>query len=160
TYGFTRPMPHVPAGIPIVTAKNVRDGFIDWAELEYTTPEAFAALNAKDKPQRGEILITKDGAIRGRAALVAMDRLFCIIQAFAVVRFGGLTAHGPYLLRLIQSPFTQHLIDEDSSVTAIPHIPITDFGRFPVPLPPLAEQHVIVSRVEALFRLADAIEKR
>jgi type I restriction enzyme S subunit len=29
-----------------------------------------------------------------------------------------------------------------------------------VPQPPLAEQHEIVRRVEALFRLADAIEKR
>ncbi len=31
---------------------------------------------------------------------------------------------------------------------------------WPIPLPPLPEQHEIVRRVEALFRLADAIEKR
>ena len=29
-----------------------------------------------------------------------------------------------------------------------------------MPVPPLAEQHAIVRRVEALFRLADAIEAR
>ena len=70
TYGFTRPMPHVPHGIPIVTATNVRDGFLDFSQLEYTTKKAFAELSEKDKPRRNEILITKDGAIRGRAALV------------------------------------------------------------------------------------------
>jgi type I restriction enzyme S subunit len=160
TYGFTRPMPHVPKGIPIVSAKNVRDGFLDLQELDYTTLEAFGALSEKDRPQLGEILITKDGAIRGRAVLVDTDQPFCITQAVAVLRFGGLTAHRPYLLRVIQSRFTQRLIEEESSGTAIPHISITDFGRFPVPVPPLAEQHEIVRRVEAVFGLADAIEKR
>jgi len=32
--------------------------------------------------------------------------------------------------------------------------------RIPLPFPPLAEQHEIVRRVEALFKLADAIERR
>jgi type I restriction enzyme S subunit len=33
-------------------------------------------------------------------------------------------------------------------------------ARIPVPVPPLEEQQEIVRRVEALFKLADAIEKR
>ena len=160
TYGFTRPMPHVAQGIPIVSAKNVRDGHIEFRDVELTTPEAFAALSEKDKPRRGEILITKDGAIRGRAALVETDERFCITQAVAVVRFGGLSGDPAYLLFSIQSPFTQHLIEEESSGTAIPHISITSFGRFPVAFPPLSEQREIVRRAEALFRLADAIEGR
>jgi type I restriction enzyme S subunit len=32
--------------------------------------------------------------------------------------------------------------------------------RLPLPLPPLTEQHEIVRRVEALFALADAVERR
>lgn len=35
-----------------------------------------------------------------------------------------------------------------------------DVEQTPVPLPPLSEQHEIVRRVQALFTLADAIEKR
>jgi len=81
TYGFTRPIPHVAEGIPIITAKNVRDGFLDFSQPECTTTEAFAELSEKDKPRRNEILITKDGAIRGRASLVETDEPFCISQA-------------------------------------------------------------------------------
>jgi type I restriction enzyme, S subunit len=160
TYGFTRPMPHVEQGIPIVSAKNVRDGTLSFDDLEYTTQSAFEELSAKDKPRSGEILITKDGAIRGRAAVVDTDLPFCITQAVAVVRFGGPSADPHYLLRVIQCPFTQRLIDEESSGTAIPHISITDFGRFPVPLPPLTEQQEIVRRIGKLFALADQIEDR
>jgi type I restriction enzyme S subunit len=160
TYGFTRPMPHVTKGIPIITAKNVRDGFLDFSQPEFTTTEAFTELSEKDKPRRSEILITKDGAIRGRAALVQTDEPFCISQAVAVVRFGGLTAHEPFLLRVVQSRFTQDLIEAESMGTAIPHISITNFGRFPVPLPSLPEQREIVRRVEGLFALADQLEVR
>ena len=61
---------------------------------------------------------------------------------------------------MIQSRFTQNLIEAESSGTAIPHISITHFGRFPVQLPPLAEQQEIVRRVEKLFAFADQIEAR
>jgi type I restriction enzyme S subunit len=133
---------------------------LDFSQAEFTTLKAFKELSEKDKPRRNEILITKDGAIRGRAALVATDEPFCISQAVAVVRFGGLTAHEPFLLRVVQSKFTQNLIEEESMGTAIPHISITNFGRFPVPMPPLDEQKEIVRRVEALFALAERIQAR
>jgi type I restriction enzyme S subunit len=37
---------------------------------------------------------------------------------------------------------------------------VGEIKRFPVPIAPLEEQEEIVRRVEALFSLADAIEKR
>jgi type I restriction enzyme S subunit len=37
---------------------------------------------------------------------------------------------------------------------------VEDFRRLPLPVPPVAEQHEIVRRVDALFKLADAIEAR
>ena len=43
---------------------------------------------------------------------------------------------------------------------ARPRLNLGEIRAIAVPLPPLAEQHEIVRRVEALFRLADAIEAR
>jgi type I restriction enzyme S subunit len=159
TYGFTRPMPHVPDGVPIVTAKNVLDGKIDFSRVDRTSEPAFEDLSDKDRPRKGEILLTKDGTV-GRAAIVRTDTPFCINQSVAVLRFGGPTAHVPYLLRIVQAEFTQKLIEDGAKGTAMRHISITTFGKFPLPLPPLLEQQEIVRRVEALFKLADAIEKR
>src|SRR5262249_32251363 len=47
-----------------------------------------------------------------------------------------------------------------SGSTAQQAIYIQDMRGFPIPVPPEAEQHEIVRRVEALFKLADMIEKR
>lgn len=159
TYGFTRPMPHVESGIPIVTAKNVVGGAIDFSSVDFTTEAAFEALSAKDIPMRGEILLTKDGSI-GRAAVVSDGQRFCINQSVAVIRFGGLSADPGYLTRVIESKFTQDRIEEESKGSAIRHISITTFGTLPVPLPPLEEQQEIARRVDALFRLAERVEQQ
>jgi len=159
TYGFTRPMPHVDHGIPIVTAKNVLDGQIDFTTADHTTPEAFDGLSEKDRPRAGEILVTKDGTL-GRAAIVAESRPFCINQSVALLRFGGLSADARYLLYVVWSRLTQDMIEDQAKGAAMRHISITAFGTLPVPLPPTEEQNEIVRRVERLFALADAIEKR
>ncbi len=154
TYGFTRPMPHVQSGIPIVTARHVADSEIDFERVDFTTPEAFEKLSDKDRPKPGEILVTKDGSI-GRAAVVRSDRNFCINQSVAVVRFGGLSADPDYLCMFIEAPLTQKLVDEGAKGSAIRHISITAFGEFPVAVPPLEEQQEIVRRVTEFRRIAD-----
>lgn len=158
TYGFTRPMPHVEEGIPIITAKNVQNGYIDCSVYDMTTEKAFSELSDKDKPKLNEILIVKDGATIGRAAIVDIESAFCINQSVALLRFGGMTAYIPFLLKVIQSKFTQDLIWANAKGSAMPHISITKFGKLPLPLPPLLEQQEIVRRVDALFAFADSIE--
>ncbi len=159
TYGFTRPMPHSEQGVPIVTAKNVRDGRISFEDAAYTTSAAFAELSDKDVPRPGEILLTKDGSI-GRAAIVPAGTSFCINQSVAVVRFGGMSANAHYLKLAIEAPFTQRSIAEAAKGSAIQHIAITSFGRLQLPVPPLDEQFEIVRIVNALMDHANSTAKR
>jgi type I restriction enzyme S subunit len=159
TYGFTRPMPHASEGVPIVTAKNIAAGTIDFDRVDRTTQAAFDALSEKDRPRPGEILITKDGSI-GRASVVRDARPFCINQSVARVLFGGTSADPDYLALVIASPLTQARLDQAARGSAIRHISITTFGRLPVPLPPLEEQREIVRRAEDRMALAEAIERR
>jgi type I restriction enzyme, S subunit len=147
TYGFTRPMPHVSEGPRIVTAKNVRTGTLDLSDTHRTTEAAFGALSAKDLPKPGDILITKDGSI-GRAALVPDGERFCINQSVAVVFLRACPFDRRFLLRMIEAPLTQRLIQEQTAGMALPHLSISDFARMPVPIPPIEEQRVIAQQIE------------
>jgi len=156
TYGFTRPMPHVVEGIPIVTAKNVSGGEINFSTAAFTTVQAFLQLSEKDIPRPGELLLTKDGSI-GRVAVVPKRQRFCVNQSVAVIRFGGLSADCNFLRYVIEAPFTQERIQEAARGSAIQHIAITAFGLLPVPVPPLEEQREIVRRVTHLFAMTDGL---
>jgi len=146
TYGFTRPMPHVEEGIPIVTAKNVVGGRLSLNDVHYTTAEAFEGLSDKDRPRPGDILVTKDGTI-GRAAIVRDYAPFCINQSVAVVWLRSCPVNRDYLLRVIESPMTQEPINERARGMALQHLSITDFAALPVPLAPQEEQEQLVATV-------------
>lgn len=65
-----------------------------------------------------------------------------------------------YLYFYFTSEYFQERIKEEASSTTLPIINKRRFERLECPLPPVEEQKEIVHRVEALFKLADQIEKR
>lgn len=157
TYGFTRPMPHVAEGIPIITAKGVNKGRIDFEGAHLTTKDAYAKLSEKDRPQVGDILITKDGTI-GRAAVVDSSREFCINQSVAVIWLRSCPMERKFLLTVIESELTQKPIWAKARGVAIQHLSITDFAKMALPIPPLAEQTRIVAEVERRLSVVEELE--
>jgi len=157
TYGFTRPMPHVGEGIPIITAKGVDKGRIDFEGAHLTTRDAYIKLSEKDRPQPGDILITKDGTI-GRAAVVDTDREFCINQSVAVIWLRSCPMERKFMLTVIESELTQKPIWAKARGVAIQHLSITDFAKMALPIPPLAEQARIVAEVERRLSVVRELE--
>jgi type I restriction enzyme S subunit len=156
TYGFTRPMPHVETGIPIITGKNVRFGAIQWQETHKTTDEAFEQLSDKDRPVPGDLLVTKDGSI-GRSAIVEDDIKFCINQSVAVLWLRSCDFDRRFLQLVIQSPHVQSELIRKTEGVALKHVSVVDFGR--IPIPPIAIQRQIVAKVGELMAICDDLER-
>ncbi len=159
TYGFTRPMPSSDKGVKLITAKDVQNFSLFIDDAGFTTEKAFAELSDKDRPLRGDLLITKDGTI-GRATLVQTDEPFCINQSVAVCWLRSTQMNKKYLEIIVNADFTQRFVKDKSQGMAIQHLSIIDFAQCPVPVPPLAEQAEIVRRVEKLFAYAERLEAR
>ena len=159
TYGFTRPMPSTADGVKLLTAKDVFPFDIRMKQAGCTELGAFSALSEKDKPDPGDLLITKDGSI-GRAALVREHGEFCINQSVAVCWLRSTTMNKDYLELVANTEFTQKFVTEKAKGMAIQHLSITDFAQCPIPVPSLKEQTEIVSRVETLFALADKVQSQ
>ncbi|MFQ6557043.1 restriction endonuclease subunit S [Pseudomonas sp. Lb2C1-1] len=157
TYGFTRPMPKSESGKKLLTAKDVQRFELELIDCGLTTTEAFEALSDKDKPIKGDLLITKDGSI-GRAALVKTEEDFCINQSVAVCWLRSTTMNKRYLELLSNSDFTQRFVRDKAQGMAIQHLSIIDFAKCPIPVPSNTEQDEIVRRIEQLFAFADQLE--
>lgn len=151
TYGFTQPMSHHDEGIPILTAKNIRLGYIDFENVAYADRGEFDALTAKSKPSKFDILITKDGAI-GRSACVLSDDEICINQSVALVKPRLDLVDPLYLLHYLLSTPVQAQIDSMKKGNAMPHLQITELAKFPVFLPSLDLQRKFVSRLRMTLK--------
>jgi len=151
TYGFTNPMSHLSSGIPIITGKNVLDGKIDFENVHYADQKEYDVLTLKNKPNKGDILITKDGTI-GRCAIVDVDFPICINQSVALVQLNNKVIP-KYVFGYLYSASVREFLDGMKKGVALQHLQITEFAQIPIPLPPLNVQEEfagVVARVESL----------
>ena len=63
-----------------------------------------------------------------------------------------------FLWIALRSPFMVKCVEESQRGQAYPAINDADFAVLPFPLPPLAEQHRIVAKVDELMGLCDRLE--
>lgn len=149
TYGFTSPMKHYEQGIPIITAKNVRDGFVDYENCHYASHEQFDDLTDKSKPKYGDILITKDGTI-GRYAIFDRRSAVCINQSVALLQPDSTKVLSSYVAAYLGSSPVQSRIEGMKKGGGIQHLQITELAKFPVTLPKMSKQSEFETRISAI----------
>lgn len=158
TYGFTSPMTHIDSGIPILTAKNVRNGSLDLVNVHYADQSEFDALTSKSKPKVGDILITKDGTI-GRTAVVDTNETICINQSVALVQLQGEKVKPSYVAAYLRTNAVQQVMKNMGKGNALAHLQITELAKLPIGLPPLSQQQQFSVRIEAVNAIAQKSEE-
>ncbi len=131
---------------------------LDLSEVQRVNPQA-SAERERTKVRAGDILISITAEI-GMIGLVPPDIGEAYVnQHVAIAR--PVSGFDPaYLAWFLVSPNGgQAQFQELQRGATKIGLGLDDIRSLNVPLPPIEEQHEIVRRVEALFRLADAIEK-
>ena len=148
------------SGLIFITSENVGNFTLrKLDELKYVEAR-FKEVEPRSMLRKGDILINLVGASIGRTAIYNLDNEANINQAVSLVRLVDPTI-GPsidYLLMFLNSDAAVDLMLGSRVITAQPNISLTDVNGFPIPLPPLAEQHRIVAKVDALMALCDRLE--
>lgn len=150
----------VPSGIPLATAKNVRNGFLDMAHTDYVAPETAQKCWKRCKPRRGDILMVCVGATTGRVCLVTDPPDMVLVRSIALLRPNTRCIEGTFLELFLRSPSGQTQIWDAVRQNAQPCLYLGKMSAFTIQLPPLAEQRRIVAKVEQLMALVDALDAR
>jgi len=155
TYGILKPE-WVDEGVLTVRVTEMKTGEIDVSALPRCRPER-ASKFAKTTLEPGDLLVSKDGTI-GKTAFVPPELAGGNITQH-VLRFPICEHVDRHFIRLaIDAPFCQSWMDGETKGVALQGVNVGDFRRMPIPLPPLAEQHRIVAKVDALMALCDRLE--
>jgi type I restriction enzyme S subunit len=147
-------------GLLFITSENVGNFSLrKLDDLKYVESR-FKKVEPRSMLRRDDILINLVGASIGRTAIYDLDHEANINQAVALVRMVDPNERPSldYLLKYLNSDLAVDLMLGSRVTTAQPNISLTDVTGFPIPIPPLAEQHRIVAKVDALMALCDRLE--
>ncbi|MBZ6533256.1 restriction endonuclease subunit S [Acinetobacter seifertii] len=147
-------------GRMLLSAKNIRDGFIDYENHDLISEEDFNKCLKRCYAEINDVLIVSVGATIGRAAIKKDDTEFALVRSVGLFKIDPEKIIGDYLLYSLQSQKIQNFINEYSRGNAQQTLYIKTMAIIPIALPPLVEQREIVRRVEELFAFADSIEQK
>lgn len=134
--------------LPMLSARNIENGRINFNNYRYIEQSAFETENARTRVQTGDVLLTIVGAI-GRAATVPEDfEPFTLQRSVAVLSAIGMIPD--FLMYQLQSPKLQADLLSKAKGTAQKGIYLKILGGLEMLVPPLNEQRRIVAKIEAL----------
>jgi len=157
-YGILQPGPDIrPHGVPYIRPSEIENGQIILSDIRHTTSE-IAAQYSRASVKHGDLILTIVGTI-GAVAIVPRELTGGnITQSSCRVRADPRHIERDFLLKALRSSCVVDQINRMKLGTAVPRLNIAHVRAIAIPLPPLAEQHRIVAKVDELMGLCDRLE--
>lgn len=156
TYGVLKPGGDTTDGVPLIKAENVQFNLILTEFKSRISPE----LDEEYKRTRllgGEVLLTLVGSI-GRCAIAPIELAGANLSRSVgmIVPLNGVDKL--FMVYAITALINESFILHNCAGTAQKVLNVGTVNDLPYPLPPLAEQHRIVAKVDELMALCDRLE--
>jgi type I restriction enzyme, S subunit len=148
-------------GVPFYRAREIvelsKNGIVD-NEL-FISEERFQELSKKGNvPEAGDIMITGVGTI-GVPYVVLNDDRFYFKDASVLIFKNIFNLYPNFMFLVMTSPYWVEKVHIGSMGTTVHTLTINRAQPIILPMPPLAEQHRIVAKVEELMALCDQLEQ-
>ena len=142
--------------IPWVSPKDMKIDYI--ARAQMTISEAAIAGSAANVVKPGSVLFVVRGMILAHSFPVAVTRVPLAINQDMKALVLQNPEMAEYMLRVLRGMKPEMLKRVQRSSHGTCRIESSDYKDFLIPLPPVAEQHRIVAKVDELMALCDRLE--
>lgn len=150
---------YVPEGIPWINTGHIEpDGTLSQEGMHFITREKFESLNG-GKIKIGDLVYCLRGATFGKTAIVDPYSEGAIASSLMIIRPFE-PCSNRYMYRYLTSQIGRDQIFRFDNGSAQPNLSANNVRLYVYPLPPLAEQHRIVAKVDQLMTLCDQLKTR
>ena len=156
TDGDHLPPPKTESGVPLLVIGNIRSQTIEFVGSRFVSPEYYEALDPIRRPRSGDLLYTLVGSY-GIPVVVRDNQPFCVQRHTGILRPSSFIDVG-FLARAMESRLVFEQATACATGIAQKTVPLSGLRRLLILLPPLAEQHRIVAKVDELMALCDGLE--
>ncbi|MEI2682311.1 restriction endonuclease subunit S [Erwinia aphidicola] len=146
------------SGIRLLTAKNIKKGFIDLNPEEFIAEQDYQLWMTRGFPKNGDILFTTEAPL-GNAAIINLNDKFALAQRSICFQWHIREISPFMLIQILAKPFQSQLNVQSTGMTAT-GIKAAKLKEIPVILPPMHEQEKVVARVKELMSLCNQLEQQ
>lgn len=145
-------------GYPLITSKDFINGSIDFTNAKLISKKDHDAISKRSLVEVDDILFSMIGGNIGNQVKVSSNREFSI-KNLALFKYYTKESTNPNFVKL----FTEHIANTLQSKAiggAQPFVSLGILRALIFPLPPVAEQLRIITKIESLFIICDVLKSR
>ena len=146
-------------GYMCIRTSIVKKNHIVWDEIEYISEQEYFLRIQRKRPERGDVIYTREGAILGIAAMIDRECNVALGQRSMLLSPDTYKCLPQFLSAAMNFDSFLRKALGGVSGSASPHINVGDIKAFAIILPPIELQEQFVSFVEQVDKSKVAVQK-
>lgn len=148
----------IASGIPLITARNVRSGYIDYTNKDFISVDEFKTRQSRGISHAGDLLFTTEAPL-GCVAIADLDVFSAGQRIITLQQYDNDSneVDNVCMMYFMLSRKWQDYLFSKKTGSMVSGIKAETLKQLTIPLPPIAEQKAIVKRLEELLKLEGEI---
>ena len=143
--------PHkLSKGIPLITAKNVKQGYLDYTVKDFISSEEYSNRLSRGVSHKGDILFTTEAPL-GNVAIADLDVYSAGQRLITLQAYIQCYTNNDMFMFFMLSPLFQELVMSYKTGTTVAGIKASKLKEVLIPTPPISEQSRIVKKIQTLL---------
>ena len=143
--------PHkLSKGIPLITAKNVKQGYLDYTVKDFICSEEYSNRLSRGVSHKGDILFTTEAPL-GNVAIADLDVYSAGQRLITLQAYIQCYTNNDMFMFFMLSPLFQELVMSYKTGTTVAGIKASKLKEVLIPTPPISEQSRIVKKIQTLL---------